>query len=65
MIIQHAGHRLECRRALMQKPISVFSKDPTDFAYKKYIEAWSEWYLDGEPIEEERAMEIVKEWQET
>ncbi len=37
----------------IQKPISIYSDDSTDFEFKKYIPTVKEYYLNGKVISEE------------
>jgi hypothetical protein len=61
MIIKNAGKTLEIRNRVTTKPVSLYSDDPTDFAYKKYMEVGKTYYLDGREISEEEAKRFLEE----
>ena len=54
-ILKSGNDTLRAENILMQKPISMYSDDPTDFEYKKYIVTRTDYFLNDEPITKEQA----------
>ena len=58
-ILKFGNDVLRVEQITIRKPVSMWSDDPTDFQYKKYIQTRAEYYLNDVPISKEQANEWI------
>lgn len=68
MIVSNGKCILHIDRKYIPKPISMYSEDPTDFEYKKYMLIGTDYILEDESgeikyLSESEAREMVDSWQ--